>query len=92
MEEPGGLHTVQGVAKNWTWLETEHACTINMRGCQVKWKGTSDLEVPTVGEGFPGGFCLLMQEMWVRSLGWKGPLEEEMAPYSSGKGAEIMAG
>ena len=35
---------------------------------------------------------LPMQEMWVQSLGWKGPLEEEMAPYSSGKGAEIMAG
>ena len=23
------------------------------------------------------------QEMWVRSLGWKDPLEEEMATYSS---------
>ena len=24
-----------------------------------------------------------MQETWVRSLGWKDPLEEEMATYSS---------
>ena len=33
-----------------------------------------------------------MQEMWIQFLGWKGPLEEEMALYSSGEGAEIMAG
>ena len=24
-----------------------------------------------------------MQEMWIRSLGWQDPLEEEMATYSS---------
>ena len=24
-----------------------------------------------------------MQETWVRSLGWEGPLEKEMAPHSS---------
>ena len=24
-----------------------------------------------------------MQEMWVQSLGWEDPLEEEMATYSS---------
>ena len=24
-----------------------------------------------------------MQETWVQSLGWKDPLEKEMAPYSS---------
>ena len=24
-----------------------------------------------------------MQEMWVRSLGWEGPLEKEMATHSS---------
>ena len=24
-----------------------------------------------------------MQETWVQSLGWKDPLEEEMAPHSS---------
>ena len=24
-----------------------------------------------------------MQEIWVQSLGWEGPLEKEMAPHSS---------
>ena len=37
--------------------------------------------------GFPGGSAvknpLAMQEMWVRSLGWKDPLEKEMAAHSS---------
>ena len=37
--------------------------------------------------GFPGGSVVqnppVMQEMWVRSLGWKDPLEEEMATHSS---------
>ena len=36
--------------------------------------------------GFPGGSAvknpLAMQEMWVRSLGWKDPLETEMAAHS----------
>ena len=27
--------------------------------------------------------CLLMQEMWVQSLGWEDPLEKEMASYAS---------
>ena len=26
---------------------------------------------------------LAMQETWVRSLGWEGPLEEEMATHSN---------
>ena len=37
--------------------------------------------------GFPGGSVVnnlpAMQEMWVRSLGWEDPLEEEMATHSS---------
>ena len=40
--------------------------------------------------GFPGGSAVKKlpvmqgpQEMWVRSLGWEGPLEEEMATHSS---------
>ena len=37
--------------------------------------------------GFPGGSVVkdpsTMQEMWVWSLGWEGPLEEEMATHSS---------
>ena len=37
--------------------------------------------------GFPGGSVVnnlpAMQEMWVRSLGWKDPLEEEMSTHSS---------
>ena len=37
--------------------------------------------------GFPGSSAvknlLAMPETWVRSLGWKDPLEEEMATYSS---------
>ena len=31
-----------------------------------------------------------MQEMWVRSLGWKDPLEEEMATHSSILAWEIL--
>ena len=34
--------------------------------------------------GFPAGSVvalLLMQEMWVQSLDWEDPLEEEMATY-----------
>ena len=27
--------------------------------------------------------CLLMQKMWVRSLGWKDHLEKEMAAHSN---------
>ena len=27
--------------------------------------------------------CLLMQEMWVQSLGWEDPLEKEMTAYSN---------
>ena len=38
-------------------------------------------------EGFPGGSVVknlpVMQETWVRSLGQKYPLEEEMATHSS---------
>ena len=30
-----------------------------------------------------GKVCLLMQEMWVLSLGWEDPLEEEMTTHSS---------
>ena len=41
--------------------------------------------------GFPGGSVVknssanacLMQETWVQSLGWKDPLEKEMATHSS---------
>ena len=37
--------------------------------------------------GFPGGSLVknlpAMRETWARSLGQKGPLEEEMATYSS---------
>ena len=37
--------------------------------------------------GFPGGSAVkalpVMQEMWVRSLGWEGPLEKEMVIHSS---------
>ena len=37
--------------------------------------------------GFPGGSAVdnspPMQEMWVRSLAWKDPLEQEMATHSS---------
>ena len=37
--------------------------------------------------GFPGGSDvknpLALQETWVRSLGWEGPLEEGMATHSS---------
>ena len=37
--------------------------------------------------GFPGGSVVnnlpAMQEMWVRSLGWEDPLEEEMSTHSS---------
>ena len=27
--------------------------------------------------------CLIIQEMWVQSLGWEDPLEKEMATHSS---------
>ena len=37
--------------------------------------------------GFPGGSVVknlpAMQEMWVRSLGREGPMEKEMAAYTS---------
>ena len=37
--------------------------------------------------GFPGGSAVkalpVMQEMWVRPLGWEGPLEKEMVIHSS---------
>ena len=36
--------------------------------------------------GFPGGSegkASAMQETWVQSLGWEGPLEKEMAAHSS---------
>ena len=40
--------------------------------------------------GFPGGSLVKnppaiqeTQEQWVQSLGWEGPLEKEMATYSS---------
>ena len=37
--------------------------------------------------GFPGGSVvnnlLAMQEIWVQSLGWEDPLEEEMATHST---------
>ena len=43
-----------------------------------------------IREGFPGGSAMENppavqepQEMWVRSLGWEDPLEEEMATHSS---------
>ena len=39
------------------------------------------------GHGFPGGsvikICLPIQATWVRSLGWKDPLEKKMATHSS---------
>ena len=38
-------------------------------------------------QGFPGGAVVknpsAVQEMWVGSLGWEDPLEEEMATHSS---------
>jgi len=37
--------------------------------------------------GFPGGSVVknppTMQEIWVQSMNWKDPLEEEMATHSS---------
>ena len=40
-----------------------------------------------MGMGFPGGSVvnnlLAMQEIWVQSLGWEDPLEEEMATHST---------
>ena len=38
------------------------------------------------GYPFPGGSvvtCLPMKEMWVQSLGWEDPLEEEMVTHYS---------
>ena len=46
--------------------------------------------------GFPGGSAVKnppavqeMQEMWVQSLGWEDPLEEEIATHSSNFAWEI---
>ena len=40
-----------------------------------------------LGVGFPGGSVVknsfAMQETWVQSLGWKDPLEKEIATHSS---------
>ena len=40
-----------------------------------------------LGVGFPAGSVVknsfAMQEMWVPSLGWKDPLEQEMDTHSS---------
>ena len=48
---------------------------------------TAKLEVVAVTVDFPGGWVvkiwLLMLKSWVRSLGWKDPLEEDMAINSS---------
>ena len=35
------------------------------------------------GRGLPGGSVQETQEMWVPTLGWEDPLEEEMATHSS---------
>ena len=48
---------------------------------------TAKLEVVAVTVDFPGGWVvkiwLPMLKLWVRSLGWEDPLEEEMAINSS---------
>ena len=44
------------------------------------------LSLETQAGDFPGGpvdLMLPLQEMWVPSLGWEEPLEEEMATHSS---------
>ena len=54
-------------------------------------KGTGISRWIIIMAGFPGGSVVknssanacLMQETWVQSLGWKDPLEKEMAAYSS---------
>ena len=60
--------TVHGVTKSWTWL---------------RWLSTPASRV----EGFPGGSMVknlpAMQEMWVWSLSWEDPLEEDIATHSS---------
>ena len=58
-----------------------------------KKKGVAEdkmVSLPHYHNGFPGGAvgkdCLLSAgdtEMWVQSLGWEDPLEEEMATQSS---------
>ena len=44
-------------------------------------------KIKNYGRGFPGGSAVknppVMQETWVRSLGWEDSLEKEMATYSS---------
>ena len=59
-------------------------------GLKARSSHESSYLVPIIANipgGFPGGLVVknlpAMQEMWVRSLGWKDPLEEEMATYSS---------
>ena len=46
-----------------------------------------DQKTVTCYPGFPGGSEVnnppAMKEMWVQSLGWEDPLEEEMATHSS---------
>ena len=44
-------------------------------------------KIKNYGRGFPGGSAVknppVMQETWVRSLGWEDSLEKETATYSS---------
>ena len=46
-----------------------------------------DQKTVTCYPGFPGSSAVknppAMKEMWVQSLGWEDPLEEEMATHSS---------
>ena len=66
--------TVHGVTKSWTWL---------------RWLSTPTSRV----EGFPGGSLVknlpAMPEMWVWSLSWEDPLEEDIATHSSILGWKI---
>ena len=59
-------------------------------GLKARSSHESSYLVPIIANipgGFPGGLVVknlpAMQEMWVRSLGWKDPLEEDMATHSS---------
>ena len=47
-----------------------------------------------MGMGFPGGSVvnnlLAMQEIWVQSLGWEDPLEDDMTTHSSVLAGKIL--
>ena len=98
-EEPGGLHTVRGVAKSQTWLRTcTHNWEFRLLRTQVAWN-----EI-LFHLGGKNPYCYLwnslreiraspvaqlvnnlpaMRKTWVRPLGREDPLEKGRATHSS---------